>query len=140
MQIIDLDAGAELWKQALPVLQELRPHLTEERLETALRDGGAQGLRFIAVLDRDRCIGVAGYRVINNTSAGRKFYVDDLVVTETERSLGAGKLLFTELVARAKQMQCVLLDLDSGVQRFDAHRFYMRSGMRINSHHFSLTL
>lgn len=140
MQIIELVPDASEWEQSLPVLQELRPHLTVERLNTALQEGGAQGLQFIAVFDNEQCIGVAGYRVINNTSAGRKLYIDDLVVTETMRSRGAGKFLFTELVARAKQLQCVALDLDSGVQRFDAHRFYMRSGMHISSHHFTLAL
>ncbi|MGZ5001726.1 MAG: GNAT family N-acetyltransferase, partial [Chthoniobacterales bacterium] len=30
--------------------------------------------------------------------------------------------------------------LDSGVQRFDAHRFYLMKRMKISSHHFSLEL
>jgi hypothetical protein len=30
-----------------------------------------------------------------------------------------------------------VLDLDSGVQRGDAHRFYMRTGLTITSFHFA---
>ncbi len=138
LRIIALPTGAAEWDQAFPVLQELRPHLTPECLEAALRDGGAQGLVFIGLFGDDQCIGVAGYRLINNTSAGRKLHVDDLVVTESNRSLGAGKLLFAELVRRAEQLQCTALELDSGVQRFEAHKFYLQSGMHIRSHHFSL--
>lgn len=140
MRIIELPAGAATWDQALPVLQELRPHLTAEGLHTALRDGGAQGLVFIGIFDDDQCVAVAGYRLINNTSAGRKLYVDDLVVTETRRSLGAGRRIFAELVRRAEQLHCTALDLDSGVQRFDAHKFYFQNGMHIRSHHFALSL
>jgi hypothetical protein len=33
-----------------------------------------------------------------------------------------------------------VLDLDSGVTRFDAHRFYLRERMHIQSHHFALAL
>lgn len=32
------------------------------------------------------------------------------------------------------------LHLDSGVQRYGAHRFYLRHGMDITSHHFRLVL
>ncbi|MGZ5023946.1 MAG: GNAT family N-acetyltransferase, partial [Chthoniobacterales bacterium] len=32
------------------------------------------------------------------------------------------------------------LTLDSGVQRFDAHRFYLMKRMKISSHHFVLDL
>ena len=31
-----------------------------------------------------------------------------------------------------------MLDLDSGVQRFPAHRFYLGQGMAITAHHFAL--
>jgi len=34
----------------------------------------------------------------------------------------------------------VQLHLDSGVQRFSAHRFYLSKRMEISSHHFSLKL
>ncbi|MGX1791676.1 hypothetical protein ACWIDW_01820 [Microbacterium sp. NPDC055312] len=42
-----------------------------------------------------------------------------------------------ELRERAVAARCRQLDLDSGVQRFDAHRFYLRERMNIDAHHFS---
>jgi GNAT superfamily N-acetyltransferase len=75
--------------------------------------------------------------VIANTSAGRKLYVDDLVTAEEARSRGIGKFLLRDLEQRAKAAGCTLLDLDSGVQRHRAHRFYLRESMDINSHHFA---
>jgi GNAT superfamily N-acetyltransferase len=84
----------------------------------------------------DRCVGVAGWRVTANTAAIRKLYVDDLVTRASERSRGIGALLLTELTDRAKLAGCQIVDLDSGVQRGDAHRFYMREGLTISSFHF----
>ena len=44
------------------------------------------------------------------------------------------------IVAHARERGCTEIDLDSGVQRFDAHRFYLGRGMKISSHHFSMGL
>jgi hypothetical protein len=43
-------------------------------------------------------------------------------------------------VAEARAAGCIKLELDSGVQRFAAHRFYLTKRMIISSHHFSLEL
>jgi hypothetical protein len=42
------------------------------------------------------------------------------------------------LKAHARELGCRQLHLDSGVQRFGAHRFYLRHGFNIASHHFSI--
>lgn len=138
--LVDLELGDPRWAVALPVLQELRPHLTEELLAQVLREGGAQGLRFTAVFAGERCVAVAGWRIIANTSAIRKLYVDDLSTAAAERSRGYGRMLLAELRERAIAAGCQVLDLDSGVQRFDAHRFYLRERMDIVSHHFAQRL
>ena len=140
MEIVDLAAGDPRWRLALPVLQELRPHLTQESLEQVLREGTPQGLRFTAVFRDGRCLAVAGWRVVANTSALRKLYVDDLSTTGTARSSGVGAALLDELRSRARAEGCHVLDLDSGVQRHDAHRFYLRERMEITSHHFAQRL
>lgn len=138
--LVDLPPGDPRWDQALPVLQELRPHLTRDLLDQVLAEGAPQGLRFTAVLDGDRCVAVAGWRVIANTSATRKLYVDDLSTAADARSQGHGRTLLDALVARARNLGCTVVDLDSGVQRHDAHRFYLRERMRIDAHHFRLDL
>ena len=56
------------------------------------------------------------------------------------RSSGYGRALFDWLVARARKENCDQLHLDSGVQRFGAHRFYLERRMIIASHHFSIKL
>jgi GNAT superfamily N-acetyltransferase len=137
---VALHSADARWASALPVLQELRPHLTEQLLEQVLREGAQQGLRFTAVFAGERCVAVAGWRLVANTSAIRKLYVDDLSTAASERSRGYGRMLLNELRERAVAAGCHSLELDSGVQRFDAHRFYLRERMNITAHHFDLRL
>jgi GNAT superfamily N-acetyltransferase len=137
MHLVDVEPGdPRLVTDVLPVLLELRPHLTAATFAAVYEEGHPQGLRYLAALDGDRCVGVAGWRVVATTFAIRKLYVDDLVTRESDRSRGVGALLLNELADRAKAAGCQGLDLDSGVQRADAHRFYMREGLTISSFHF----
>lgn len=133
----DIDPDDErLLADVLPVLRELRTQLTAAQLSDIYRHGHPQGLRFLAAYDDGRCVGVAGWRILHTTSSFRKLYVDDLVTTETQRSTGVGRTLLEELTLRGVEAGCTCLDLDSGVQRREAHRFYFREGLTITSFHF----
>ena len=95
----------------------------------------------LAFLELDGVIrSVAGFRILNLLFSGRTLYVDDLVTRDSDRSRGFGAALFDWLVEYAKEQACEHLTLDSGVQRFAAHRFYLNRGMDITSHHFQLKL
>jgi len=139
--LVDLDPGdPRLEADLLPVLRELRPHLTSESFAAVYERGHPQGLRFTAAYVDDRCVGVAGWRIVATTAHVLKLYVDDLVTTEAARSQGVGRVLLSALVERARAAGCLVLDLDSGVHRADAHRFYMREGLTISSFHFVRSL
>ncbi|MGQ7310078.1 GNAT family N-acetyltransferase [Microbacterium arabinogalactanolyticum] len=138
--LVDLESEDPRWARALPVLRELRPHLTEELFTQVMREAGPQGLRFTAVFAGERCVAIAGWRIVANTSAIRKLYIDDLSTAAADRSRGYGRMLMDELRERAVAAGCRSLELDSGVQRFDAHRFYLRERMSITAHHFDLEL
>jgi GNAT superfamily N-acetyltransferase len=141
VRLVDLDPGdPRLASDMLPVLLELRPDLTPESFAAIYAEGYPQGLRYTAAFDGDRCVGVAGWRLIATTFAGRKLYVDDLVTKSDARSTGVGKALIEELTRRARVAGCSVIDLDSGVQRLDAHRFYHREGLTIAAHHFTKRL
>ncbi len=126
--------------RCLPVMQQLRPHLSAADFLPCIRRQMQQGYR-LAMLERDEVvIALTGFRVGENLAWGRYLYVDDLITDVTRRSGGAGKVLLDWLVDVARHEGCQQLHLDSGVQRFDAHRFYLREGMHIASHHFALSL
>ncbi len=126
--------------EVLPVLVELRPHLTAEDFVAIYAEGHPQGLRFTAGYVDGRCVVVAGWRVIALTHQGRKLYVDDLCTASTSRSTGAGKAMLDHLAEVARAAGCTVIDLDSGTHRLDAHRFYFRERMPIVAFHFSRDL
>lgn len=138
--LVELTAGDPRWASALPVLQELRPHLSPQLLDQVIGEGATQGLRFTALFEEEECVAVAGWRIIANTSAIRKLYVDDLCTSSQVRSQGHGSTLLNALIEMAKENECSRIELDSGVQRFEAHRFYLRERMDIDAHHFSRRL
>jgi GNAT superfamily N-acetyltransferase len=119
------------------VLVELRTDLTAAIFAAVYDEGHAQGLRYLAAYDNDRCVGVAGWRVVATTAGTRKLYVDDLVTAGAERGRGVGAVLLAELERRARAAGCQVLDLDSGVQRTDAHRFFLRERFEITGFHFA---
>jgi GNAT superfamily N-acetyltransferase len=140
IELIDLPPEHPAWDRAIPVLAELRTSRSAEELRQIITDGSAQGLRFGGAFDGERCLGVAGWRVVLNTSDLRKLYFDDLVTTQAAQSSGVGRILLAELRKRAIEHGCFTLELDSGVQRYDAHRFSLRERMNIDAHHFTLQL
>ena len=127
--------------RCFPVVWQLRTHFENEKIfvEQVERQR-ADGYRMAFLEDESAVRAVAGYRMMESLFAGRFCYVDDLVTDAAGRSLGHGGALFDWLVGEARAAGCAKLELDSGVQRFDAHRFYLTKRMIISSHHFSLEL
>ncbi|MFD3516615.1 GNAT family N-acetyltransferase [Streptomyces sp. NPDC058657] len=138
MKTVDLAPGdPRLLSDLLPVLRELRPHLTEESLTEVYAEGHPAGLRFCAAYDDEGvCTGAAGWRITANTASLRTLYVEDLVTAEAARSRGVGAHLLGHLQDRAAETGCLSLSLDSGTQRTRAHQFYLREKMEIVAFHF----
>lgn len=120
------------------VMAELRPHVQpEEFLARVKRQIEIAGYK-LAYLADGEVKAVAGFRISECLAWGRFLYVDDLVAKSDDRSKGFGGALFDWLVEYAKREMCDQFHLDSGVQRFAAHRFYLHKRMFIEGHHFSL--
>jgi len=100
----------------------------------------AGGGRMCVAIDGERVLGVAVYRISENTFSGRFLYVDDLVTDAAERSRGVGHTLMAHLEQVARDARCENLVLDSGTHRQQAHKFYFREGMVITSFNFKKPL
>jgi GNAT superfamily N-acetyltransferase len=100
----------------------------------------AGGGRMCIAAEGERVVGVAVYRISENTFAGLNLYVDDLVTDERERSRGVGHALMAHLERVARDAGCENLRLDSGTHRPQAHKFYFREGMVITSFSFNKPL
>jgi GNAT superfamily N-acetyltransferase len=132
------ETDAEI-RRCFGVMRQLRTHLVETDFVSRVRLQQTSGYHLVFLEDGGEVRCVAGYRFIENLSVhGRVLYVDDLVTDAEQRSMGYGKLLLDWLAQRAREEKCRKLDLDSGVQRVDAHRFYLHNGMKLFAHHFRM--
>lgn len=126
--------------RCFPIMVQLRPHLTEQEFIDRVKYQQQGGYFLVYVEEHNTVKAVAGFRVLETLADGRKLYIDDLVADASERSRGYGGALLDWLVDYAKSQEAVSVQLDSGVQRAGAHRFYFRKGMNISSFHFNLSL
>jgi GNAT superfamily N-acetyltransferase len=140
VETIQLAQTDEAILRCFPVMRQLRTHLDDADFVAAIRRQAAGGYHLAYLESSGTVCAVAGYRFIDNLFSRRILYVDDLSTDEAVRSRGHGGRLFDWLVEEARAAGCEALELDSGVQRFDAHRFYLAKRMVISSHHFRLTL
>ncbi len=80
---------------------------------TLLEDGfgpnPAYGLLVVEPADRDEVVGVALHYEKYSTWNGRCLFLEDLVVTQSERGKGYGKLLFQAVAAEAVRRGCAYM-------------------------------
>ena len=135
MNIFPAQTDSEI-ARCFAVMAQLRPHLVSPEFVRQVRRLQGQGFHLAALEDDGVVRAVAGYRFQEKLLSGQNLYVDDLVTDSTHRSRGHGRRLLAWLVTEARAHGCVQLELDSGVQRFDAHRFYFRERMHVSAYHF----
>ena len=123
-----------------PVMRQLREHLVDTEFLQRIKLQQRGGYRLCYLTDGELVRSVAGFRLIENLASGRVLYIDDLVTDHDARSNGYGQKVLNWLMEQGRAGECDTLELDSGVQRFGAHRFYLRNRMDISSHHFRIHL
>jgi hypothetical protein len=66
-----------------------------------------------------------------------QLYIDDLVTLHQFRRCDVAQALFGFVRGIAEIEDCRAVHLDSGYNRADAHRFCLKHGLGMTSHHFS---
>jgi predicted N-acetyltransferase YhbS len=127
-------------KRCAAVLRELRTSLTEDQIIDRVQHQMTDGYRLACVESAGSVVSVAGYRILRNLTYGKFLYVDDLVTRADQKRTGHAGQLIEWLCEHARDQGCSFLVLDSGVQRFEAHRFYLAHQMDITAHHFARKL
>jgi len=122
------------------IMAELRPHIQpDEFLPMVKRLSDIAGFQ-LAYLTDGEIKAVAGFRISEWLAGGKYLEIEDLVAKSGERSKGYGGELFDWLVTFAAENNCAQVRLVSRVTRIDAHRFYLRKGMNLEAHYFSMNL
>ena len=136
MNIRELTTDAEL-RASYEIMRELRDHLDEDTYMARVTDMRSRGYRLIAVEEGGGIVALAGVGAEANLYYGRYMWVYDLVTSGTARSRGHGLALMKHIEGLARQEGCDVLALSSGLQRTDAHRFYLdKVGMEKRSYTF----
>ena len=112
------------WREAYPVMVQLRDHLDEDEFLDYVREMAADGYRLFAAVVDDEVVSVAGVTTLLNMYDGRHAYVYDLVTDAERRSEGHGLALLSFVEGWARERGYDNVVLTSGLQRTDAHRFY----------------
>jgi GNAT superfamily N-acetyltransferase len=122
------------------VMSELRPHISVDEFLPRVRNLSVNtGFRLV-YLKEGEVKAVGGFRISEWLAGGKYLEIEDLATKDGERSKGYGGELFDWLVNYAKENNCSQIRLVSNVKRLNAHRFYLRKGMIIEAHYFSMSL
>lgn len=144
MDIIIRKAVTEDFDSVYPLFEQLWPNkiLNREELYKVFNRGAISNTDelFCAELD-GVVIGFCAYAIVNNLwQAGYISYIYAMVVDEKQRGKGYGTKLLNEAIAKSKEQGMKRVELDSGFQREEAHKFYEKLGFEKRAFLFSYTL
>jgi len=102
----DLHRVLELVKEL--AVFERAPHEVINTVELMETDGFGTNpiFGFFVALNNDHIIGLSLYYWRYSTWKGKRLYLEDIIVTESERGKGAGKMLFDRTMQHALDENC----------------------------------
>ncbi len=121
--IEELHTEAE-FREAFPVLKELRPHLDEAQYWELLDVMRGRGYRMFAAREDGLIVAIVGIEIAANFHQGKHLWVYNLVALPCVRHKGYGSQLMTFVEQFAQEQGCNNVALWSGTFRTDAHHFY----------------
>ncbi len=121
--IHELHTEAE-FREAFPVLKELRPHLDEAQYFELLGAMRERGYRMFAAREDGQIVAIVGVEIAVNFHQGRHLWVYNLIALPSVRHKGYGSRLMTFVEQFAQDEGCSNVTLWSGTFRTDAHHFY----------------
>jgi GNAT superfamily N-acetyltransferase len=121
----------------LPLIERHNANIEPAELRRRLEVMIPHGYHGIAAFDGGRVVGAAGYWLGARFYCGEYMDVDNVVVDESLRSRGIGRKMMDWLHARAGELGCKVVVLDSYVTYVRAHKFYFCQDYEILGYHFS---
>ncbi|MDR6121288.1 GNAT superfamily N-acetyltransferase [Bacillus sp. SLBN-46] len=113
------------WKEAYPVMKQLRTHLDEEQFLQLVQEAKQKNdYKMAALYDNEKLVAVTGFMPMITLYNGRFIWVCDLVTDSNGRSKGYGAALLDYVHKWSKENGYDIVSLSSGLQRVEAHRFY----------------
>ncbi len=129
----DVPAAFQLIQEL--ALFERAPHEVDNTPERMLQDGFGENpvYGFLVAEFNGQIAGISLYYFRYSTWKGKRLYLEDLIVTESYRGKGLGKLLFDATIQKAIELDCYGMSwqvLDWNTPAID---FYKKYGASIDS-------
>lgn len=131
---------AEQIERCFEAFKALRLHVEKSSFVKQVIRQQEQGYRIVAIDSNGIIPSAAGYRFAEFLAWGKVLYIDDLTTLPDHRGNGYAGQLMDFLIAEARERDCDQLHLDTGYVRHDAHKLYLKKGLKFVSHHASLIL
>ena len=128
----DAQAILNLIKE-LAVFEKL-PNEVEITTNDLIKDGFSSQPKFKTFVAQETdgtIIGMALFYERYSTWKGTVIHLEDLVVTETKRNIGAGKALYSEVLKYASEQQCKRVVWDVLDWNTNAINFYESTGAKV---------
>jgi GNAT superfamily N-acetyltransferase len=139
----EVDAALELYQWLFEPSGYTPQYWEETRAREALSE--AIEAEYATVLVAESGVGglvglITVYLDLNSVRYGQRAWVEDLAVDPSHRSAGIGKALLDGAKAWATKRRATHLELDTGLSRNDAQRFYEREGPIAKGYSYSWAL
>ena len=135
-EMIKIATTDEEIQKCFSVMLQLRANLSKVTFVDTVRELMDEGYILAYLSDDSEVKAVAGFKEQKNLFLGKHLYIEDLVTDKKYRSNGYGRQMIEWLANRGKENGCSVIHLDSGVQRHEAHKFYLNQDMKIICYHF----
>lgn len=121
----------------LPLVMELGDFQTDEALLNArFLEMFDQNYECFGVYLEEELIGVFGLWFMTRHYAGKSCEPDHVFIKSGYQNRGFGKQIFEFIFDYSRKKGCETSELNSYVQNFRSHKFYMNHGYVIKGYHF----
>ncbi|APG61408.1 GNAT family N-acetyltransferase [Christiangramia salexigens] len=121
----------------LPYLENLSSSTAKRSiLKARLEEMYAQNYECFGVFLDSKLVGTFGLWFMTRHYAGRSCELDHIYLEQAYRSQGLGKKLFKFVEAYAQSKNCEALELNSYVENFASHKFFMNEAYILRGYHF----
>jgi GNAT superfamily N-acetyltransferase len=122
---------------AFDVLSNMYPDMNRAEYEAVLPERVKNGYRMVGVFDGDTCVCSAGFWISYRFYCGKFIQLDNMVTVPDARSKGVGKLVVDFIKSLGKSESCQKVLIDTYVENYSAHRFFLREGFIIRGYHLN---
>ena len=119
-----------------PLIKQLYPSLSAEDYDMQLDDMIPSRYSQVGVFEGDKKIGMAGVWIGHKFWCGKFLEIDHVIVLDSYRSQGIGKLIFEFMKNMAREEGCLSLGLDSFTHNHRSHKMFFKEDFVIKGYHF----